>query len=277
MTHPAQYVDAGHVLWDVFLPFFSLLEMFDLDKRKILVTLFPSKTSIRKVYAFLANAFGIQGDPMSNELLNIPNSQSRYVCALHGGSGYGWLMDHGFGDHGWRERDTMYPVNLRRGPELLRFRNFILENLKIPTESNSTAKVQIVFSINSSFDKKRRINFQEEFRSMRKLRLPKNLYAVHKYHLSSFPLQKQIEIAAETFIFISAVGGGTFPAFFLPRGSTLILYGDKEMHLDFDIFNNCGHLRIHWMSLHSRLNDTDILMELIRDEIATCGWSTMKA
>jgi hypothetical protein len=182
-------------------------------------------------------------------------------------------MDHGFGDHGWREADTMYPINLRRGPEFFRLRNFMLENLKIPTELDKNRRLHIVFSIHSSYDPVRRINFQEEFVCIKKLPLPRNRYVVRRYHLVSFSLQKQIEIAANTFIFISVVGGGTFPAFFLPRGSTLILYGDRNMYLDFDIFNHCGHLRVHWMSLQSRLNDTGILADLIHDEIAAHRWS----
>lgn len=77
----------------------------------------------------------------------------------------------------------------------------------------------------------------------------------------------QLQIASKTAIYISAVGGGTFPAYFLPKGATLILYGDRDMFLDFDLFNNYGQVRVHWMSLESRLNDTDILVDIIRDEL----------
>jgi hypothetical protein len=262
------YLKKGHVLWDIWLPIFSLLELFALNKHELIVTLFPSINIVRPVYSFLAQSFGLVTPLNPNESLNVSDSRSRYICALNGGSGYGWLMDHGFGDHGWKPDDLMYPVNLRRGPELWRLRNFILRNLDIPAELQPNSKIEIVFSISSSHDWHRRIQFQEEYDEIKRLNLSNQKYRVRKSHLVAASLRKQLMIASRTTIFISVVGGGTFPAFFLPKGSTLILYGDRDLYLDFDIFNNCGYLRVHWMSLNSRLNDTSIFLDLIRDELA---------
>jgi hypothetical protein len=76
-----------------------------------------------------------------------------------------------------------------------------------------------------------------------------------------------MRLASQSTIFVSAAGGGTFPAFFLPKGASLILYGDDKMYLDFDLHNNHGQIRVHWLSLSSIKNDTNILVELIRDEL----------
>jgi hypothetical protein len=84
-------------------------------------------------------------------------------------------------------------------------------------------------------------------------------------------LNDQVRLASRSTIYISAVGGGTFPAFFLPKGATLTLYVDESMYLDFDVFNNYGQVRLHWLSLKARQNDTDILIELIRDELCRLG------
>jgi hypothetical protein len=47
--------------------------------------------------------------------------------------------------------------------------------------------------------------------------------------------------------------------------------------LDFDLFNNYCQIRVHWMSLTTRLNDTDILMDLVRDELEILGRTSQES
>jgi hypothetical protein len=59
---------------------------------------------------------------------------------------------------------------------------------------------------------------------------------------------------------------------FLPMGgATLIQYGDEDIQLDFDLFKNYGQIRFHWLSLKTRANDTNLLIELNRDERCRFG------
>jgi hypothetical protein len=211
--------------------------------------------------------FGFPTRITSNEAIDIPGSDTRYVCSPHGGGGYGWLMDHGVGDHGWKDADLEYPVNIRRGPELGRFREYILRKMGILNTMVSKEYFVITFSIHSSRKENRRINFMEEIMAVKKLQFSGAIVQVNSPRLVAYPIKSQVKIASGTNIYISVVGGGTLPAFFLPKGATLILYGDKEMYLDFDLFNNYANLRVHWMSFTTRQNDTQILLNLIQDEI----------
>ena len=157
-----------------------------------------------------------------------------------------------------------YPVNLGRGPELRRLRHFMLKNAHLVADTKLQAPYRVTFSINSSRNLKRRIDFRDEIAAVSNL---SNIEIEGGLHLAELSIPEQVAIASRTAIYVSVVGGGTFPAFFLPQGASLILYGDRDMYLDFDLFNNYGQVRVHWMSLASRKNDTEILLNLIRDEL----------
>ena len=216
--------------------------------------------------------FGLTSRTKHNRKLTVADAQSNFICASHGASGYGWLTDHGVSDHGWNPTDYHYPVNLGRGPELRRLRRYMIKNAHVPTNTKLQPPYLITFSINSSHTPSRRIDFREEITAIANL---PNIQFEGGLHLAGLSITEQITIASRTAIYISVVGGGTFPAYFLPQGASLILYGDKNMHLDFDLFNNYGQMRVHWMSLNSRQNDTALLLDLIRDELEVMTRSHM--
>ena len=151
----------------------------------------------------------------------------------------------------------------------------MLSNVGLPTETKLQTPYRITFSINSSDSQKRRIDFRDEIAAVRGLQLPNGTVTIPITHLVTLPILRQLEVASSTAIYISAAGGGTFPAYFLPRGATLILYGDKDSYLDFDLFNNYGQVRVHWMLLTSRHNDMEVLLALIRDKLETLTRSHM--
>jgi hypothetical protein len=252
------------MLWDVWLPIYTLLEIFGLTEERLLVTRFPSKTDAARTNKGLERLFGFSTRIAKNELLALSDAKSNYVCASHGASGFGWLTDHGASNHGWDPRDLEYPVNLGRGPELRRLRHFMLKNVHLVADTKLQAPYRVTFSINSSRNLKRRIDFRDEIAAVSNL---SNIEIEGGLHLAELSIPEQVAIASRTAIYVSVVGGGTFPAFFLPQGASLILYGDRDMYLDFDLFNNYGQVRVHWMSLASRKNDTEILLNLIRDEL----------
>jgi len=262
----------GHTLWDGWLPFFTLLEMFGLSEEQLFVTRYPSLADASLINSEIEMLFGFTSRTTHNDELTVSDAQSKYICATHGASGFGWLTDHGVSDHGWRPQDYEYPVNLGRGPELRRWRRYMLTNVHIPSNTKLQSPYLITFSINSSHTPSRRIDFREEIAAVANL---PNIQLEGGRHLAVLPILEQITIASRTAIYISVVGGGTFPAYFLPQGATLILYGDKDMYLDFDLFNNYGQVRVHWMSLSARQNNTELLLELIRDELEVMTRSHM--
>jgi hypothetical protein len=242
---------------------YTLLEMFGLENEALLVTRYPSRNDAPPTNVEVEKLMGYPNRTSQNALLTIPHAKSNYVCASHGASGFGWLTDHGITAHGWKPQDLEFPINLRRGPELKRWRDFILKKVGLPVDNKLQAPFMVTFSIKSSNKANRRIEFEDEIAVIRNL---PNV-DVNVQHFHTLALAKQVDIASRSAIFVSVVGGGTLPAFFLPRGSTLILYGDKDMYLDFDLFNNYSPIRVHWMSLTTRLNDTDILLNLVQDEL----------
>ena len=85
-------------------------------------------------------------------------------------------------------------------------------------------------------------------------------------------------------IFVSACGGGSFTAYFLPRGSSLVLYynatGGMDYFanehrtggpalLDWDLMNNLGYLRVQWLPIASmdEPEGLDGLISLIEHEM----------
>jgi hypothetical protein len=76
---------------------------------------------------------------------------------------------------------------------------------------------------------------------------------------------EQIKFSSQAAIFVSVVGGGTFPAFFLPKGASLILlYPTGEM-LDWDVWNNYQEIFTHWIHLDDLT--VDAILNLVRDEL----------
>ena len=74
-----------------------------------------------------------------------------------------------------------------------------------------------------------------------------------------------MELATRTAIFVSVVGGGTFPAFFLPKGASLILLYPPGEKLDWDVWNNFGDIFTHWINLDDL--GVDMILSLIQAEL----------
>jgi hypothetical protein len=102
------------------------------------------------------------------------------------------------------------------------------------------------------------------------------------YELS---LSEQIDIAAQTNIFVSVCGGGSMTTTFLPRNAVVILFYDpygghdyynNNVHpnglparLDWDLLNNAAHLRVHWFPI-SNMDSPDhieLFLRLIQHEL----------
>jgi hypothetical protein len=83
--------------------------------------------------------------------------------------------------------------------------------------------------------------------------------SVESYVFSRLSLYEQLNIASQTSIFVTMNGGGAVTAMYMPRGSSLLLYyleyggvvngvlNGKPARLDWDLFNNMAHLKVHWL------------------------------
>ena len=90
-----------------------------------------------------------------------------------------------------------------------------------------------------------------------------------------------MEIASQTSIFITGCGGGAVTATFLPKGASVILYYVEDggvrnnkntgtpARLDWDLFNNFGYLKVHWLPKGTMQSETDLkaLAVLVQHEL----------
>jgi hypothetical protein len=264
---PLSACNAGHVLWDTFLSIFTLLEIFEWLDKKLFLTEMPGSPKHCYVVGEYARLMGINYTILPVTQLRVPSfAPAEMICVRHFASGMGWLTDHGLTEHGRYGSDFANQRNVGRGPNLARFRSYALKNLGKPTRSTLTRPYNVVFSILSSQDKRRRSDFAKQIQ-MARTYLNETLATVQVVALWNFTLEQQIDIATKTAVFISMAGGGTSSAFFLPKGASLILYDSAKEKLDFDLWNNFGHVRVHWLSKTTMNQDTDLLLSLICDEL----------
>jgi hypothetical protein len=216
----------------------------------------------------IEDLFDIANSVVSASKLLIHNSASDFICSDFSVTGYGWLNDHGFNSHGWLDRDMHNPMNLHRGQEFVRLRKFFLDNIDLKDNYEHTTPLQILISKESSLDLRRRMNFSLETNIAKQLaKLNQGKIFVKSFYHHNTPLKRLLQLSSKASIYITSSGGGSFPAFFMPRGSVLIIYGDKNMHLDSDLYNNLSQIKVHWMSIPSRNKDVMLFQYLLCDEI----------
>jgi hypothetical protein len=244
------------------------MDIFSLSSEALTVAKLPSKRQCTEKVRYDIEELFVKKVNQIDSIFQGKDRESPILCADKSAGGFGWLSDHGLNSHGWVDKDMDFPINVGRGPELRRLRSFVLQNLSPSISSDIHKPYQIIFSIKSSRDKRRRSDFHDQFVAVQDyIKRTSWDVIVKQVHVVSLPIPMQVDLASKTSIFITVSGGGSLPAFFLPKGATLILYGDENMHLDCDLFNNYGLGNVHWMSMKSRHNDTNLLLQLLIDEI----------
>ncbi|KAL7559063.1 hypothetical protein ACA910_018417 [Epithemia clementina (nom. ined.)] len=295
---PSYASNPGHLMWDYFLPFFTLLSMYgnhDGNKNRnenhdaeqltrfMLISVdneCPSLAHCRKIVSkFLPLVGSSEMWTTSSIKLSAEqghNLKSSLVCSQHGAVGIGMLTDHGFTRHGQNLDDYQRVHNAGRGATFYNFRSFMLNNLQVPA-SNTRRKV--VFSINSTNNVHRKKDFRHQIAALRSHIQHVTIIAVE---LSQLSLRDQVELVADAAVFVSVVGGSTSVATLLPRGAAVVLYFCTEdsfvgktktknfpTMMDFDFWNNASYLRLHWLPTGSMDESQDLafLVQLIRTEL----------
>jgi hypothetical protein len=286
----------GHLLWDYFLPFYNLLVMFGLQHLPMVpINLNDGCTPDEQdspcwklVTKFLA-LVGVEPSTFTNTHQSTLTTtqgrprQSNLVCARHAVAGIGMLTDHGWNRHGQRMEDYRDVHNVGRGPLFFEFRNYVLGNLGIVEQEPLKPPYKVVFSALSSKNPIRRQSFQNQMDALRGAFSDKDLI-VENHVFSTLNVKEQIQLATETAVFVSVVGGSASVATFLPRGSSVILFfndvneftdhssrKDFPSMIDWDFWNSAAHLRVHWMPMKS-MNETvnhNALVELVKSELST--------
>eukprot|EP00536_Pseudo-nitzschia_multiseries_P014408 jgi/Psemu1/291431/fgenesh1_pg.697_\ len=306
----------GHLVWDNFLPLYNLLGIFGLDRNQ-----HNSNSNSKNNNDFFRHLL-IRVDtlpPLSATCDLRPKKKEackrsfqKFLPLMGVVAGMGWLSDHGIREsHGWmmnREKhslDVALAQNVGRGPQLYAFRNFVLRNMGLEPFPSSTITAgdaatqppitfRIVLNAHSSTYLDRSFGLEEQREALSKA-FPATTdgsvsTSISTVTLADLPLREQLELISqptrpnEHIIFVSANGGGTMTAFFLPRGSSMILYYNErggrdyfsngkntggQAMLDWDLMNNLGYVRTHWLPIGS-MNEPeglDALVQLVRHEM----------
>jgi hypothetical protein len=226
--------------------------------------------------------------------------QSSLVCWKKTVVGIGLLTDHGLYDHGWEQSNTLpngrVPHNLGRGRHFYDFAQFYRRHT-LATTATAPAKAtppvthatmsrdtdnsqrplgvppQITFAIRSSRDWARKLDFVAQIKALQ------SLSAHYDFTVRAY--------AKNTSIYVTACGGGSMTATFLPRHATLILWYDAIGGLDFvphlaanhlparldaDLLNHAAAWRVHWLPVSYIHNETatkrQLFVKLIQHELA---------
>ena len=302
--HSMNGANPGHLVWDDFLPLFTLLTMYQLEEESHLLMMRFVLKGERGLWAscdfkdekredcekmhkkFLPLMMGTDPihDLATTEKFHFEPKEpgkTQLICARHGLAGIGALTDHGTEKtHGWEEDDYKITHNHGRGGMFYEFRNYMMTNIGLPLEYNHKPPFRIVFSEKSSNIPTRNIDFTSQIDVLRKSFNPKYV-SVESYVFKDLSLAEQVEIASQTSIFITGCGGGAVTAMFLPKGASVLLYyledgglkggreSGKPARLDWDLFNNLAYLKVHWLPKRTMHKEADLrsLAFLVQHEL----------
>jgi hypothetical protein len=286
--------NVGHLLWDDFYAIYLLLGSFGfLASEKLLLRvdtlplLYGTCEMRRKKAQRCAMNFekflplmGVDPSTFSTakHVQHAPNTPTM-VCAKKAVAGLGMLTDHGLKDHGWNPSSETTVHNVGKGALFYQFRNYMLHNLGLPLVPQNNP-FRIILSAHSSGETDRDMDFQSQYNTLKRAFPTADVQLVE---LAKLTPTDQIALVSQTNIFVSTCGGGAMTATFLPRGASLILlyseHGGFEFsnfsltggpaYLDWDLFNNAGHLQVHWLPIGSinTPQGLDSLEYLIRHEM----------
>ena len=236
----------------------------------------------------------------------------KLLCAKYGASGIGMLTDHGISSrHGQHIKDYSSSKirNVGRGPIFYQFRNYLLDHIlsrdsgsttstssttRTKPQQQSTKQYTITISMTTTNDLnkngingetlekylQRRLHGHSSSSSSSAASSCCNVRTVPT-SMSSL-IEKQlnpevvVEYAISSNVWITTAGDGSWPGFFLPRGSTLILLYDETNQLKggsssnnknnnnnnkrrpamyhFDVWNHVSHLKVHWIAIQTIQN-----------------------
>jgi len=298
--HSLAGFNPGHLVWDDFLPIYTLMRIFQLyEGRQLMMMRYilkgprmwatcdftqSNQDLCNAMYKKFLPLMGMAADYFSTSedfQFNVPKGKkSNLVCAAQGAAGVGMLTDHGKKLHGWEKTDYESVHNHGRGSLLFDFRNFMVANAGValgPISPQGPYKITVSYS--SSKSTMRGFNFAKQVEAL------KNglgdMVQVTVVMLKDLSAKEQVQLTAETSIFISSCGGGAMTATFLPQGASVILYYPEKggarnnkstglpALLDWDLFNNAAYIRAHWLptSTMDEPGDLDILVKLVRHDL----------
>ena len=221
-------------------------------------------------------------------LLSSSTTNSVMICSKYGAAGIGMLTDHGLTSHHGQSTKDYASSNVRnvgRGSLLYQFRNYILQNLLIKegrdgtvdeTPEESTDSFTITIAISNSegeaqgaTTKSNIVNTLESKLQSISSSFHSSCCTVRTVPTSSGSLSVDSKAIVSDYvlsskIWITIAGDASWPALFLPRGSTLIILYDETNKVKgggkhnkrpamyhFDLWNHLPYIKVHWLSFQT--------------------------
>lgn len=262
--HSMNGANPGHLVWDDFLPIYTLLTMYQLEEEDgggaatdLLMMRYVLKDAARGLWAScdwndekrqachkMQNKFLplMMGTPPVHELTTTETfhfvvattdtnggettttAPSSLVCARHGVAGIGALTDHGTNKLHGWE-EADYQTTHNHGRGGMMY------------EFRNFMLQNIGLPIELNHQPPFRVVFSENSSNIRRRNIDYTMQkqlleqsfhpsyvSVESYVFADISLEEQLQIASQTSIFVTACGGGAVTSMFLPRGSSVIMY-----------------------------------------------------
>jgi hypothetical protein len=210
----------GHLVWDDFLPIYTLLRIFQLfeDYQPLLMRYVlegegmwascdwtdEKKTMCSQMFAKFLPLFGLHRDNFTtNQNFRFEvkgDKKSKLVCAVQGVAGLGMLTDHGMKLHGWTKKDYESMHNHGRGAMLFEFRNFMVSNVGLSVQKlPKRPPYMVTFAVSTSRSTLRSLDFTLHKEAIKKAYGAK--VKVQEVYFPAKKIREQVQIASETAIY----------------------------------------------------------------------------
>jgi hypothetical protein len=233
------------LLLDFHLPIFTLLEMFGYHQhKKVHITILDSACPLD--WMINTTNYRIQIDETTTSM-----------CAPTALIGMGWLGARHYETQvvaHFGQRHLHRPHNLRRSVTFRNFQTFLKRQvLGIIEKATNVATVPVTLLLSPH-------GVASESSGTLKAEMHEGLSNCTITWVESLPpsFSDQVELALSSKIYVVLYQEVPESAMLLPQGSVLIVIGSTT---DWDIWNNVGHVRVHW------LTSCQSLLILVRDEL----------
>jgi hypothetical protein len=273
------------ILAQVLLPVYNLLGLFGWQQEKELVDVFVLSHPSNDCDMDCLELLRVGIETLLGYRLLVLNATNDTTCYKRGAAGMGFLSANGLSKRGFDAKDYQEPRalhNAGRGGTFWEFVQHVWEQQgssmtsSDPLEAEGDLQVQLAMSQNGS---------RADWGLIRSLSDSFASYPAIKVSTlvtKAISVRQLVQLARNSNVWIvnAKDGARTWPALFLPRGSTLcLLYepqekpkpdehsSDHSIFYDFGIWNHVSHLQVHWLALPRNQKDLNRLSKLIQSLI----------
>jgi len=269
----------------ILLPIYNLLGLFGWQNKTNLVDVVllkdhPSNNCNLECQQWLRTGIEVMlGYRFVGELDTAASFRSPIICYRRGAAGMGFLSVQGLSKRGLEPRDYQEPRVIHNAGRGRTFWEFVLhvwnlQGFSLLNQAPSVVQVQLAFSQNGSEIEKKLIqSLTDSFAS-------DSFVHVDRVFANTSTISELVRLGRNSRVWVVDAKDDhrTWPAFFMPRGSTLCLLYDNAkgtvlessghgLFPDFGFWNHVSHLDVHWLALPRTLKGLSRLSRLLQSLI----------